>query len=328
MSRPRVFIPDPIHADGLARLRERFVVDAPATAPDAAARRAAFSQADAVIVRNLAVDAKLMDCCPRLKVVSKHGAGVDNIDIAAATERGIVVANVPGGNADAVAEGTVALMLAVLRQVPHVHGLVVSGEYAARWRLQFGQLWERTLGVVGIGAVGARVARICAEGFKMRVLAYDPPLSASEVEKRGAQKVADLKALLATADVVTLHLPMTEDSFHLIGAAELKAMKPTAILVNAARGPLVDERALAQALNEGRIGGAGLDVFEVEPPAADNPILSARNVVLSPHTTGNTVEAARNLAVASAEIVLRVMNGDRPDGLLNPTVWEKRRSFV
>ena len=231
MSEFRVFIPDPIHADGLARLRECFVVEAPETAQDAATRRAAFSQADAVIVRNLTIDAKLMDSCPRLKVISKHGAGVDNIDIAAATERGIVVANVPGGNADAVAEGTVALMLAVLRQVPYVHSLVVSGEYVARWRLQFGQLWERTLGVVGIGNVGARVARICAQGFKMRVLAYDPSLSESEVATRGAQKAPDLKMLLVAADVVTLHLPLTEDSFHLIGAEELRTMKPTAILV-------------------------------------------------------------------------------------------------
>ena len=326
MSLPCVFIPDPIHADGVARLRERFFVDAPMGGQDAAARRLAFSQADAVIVRNLAIDAELMDSCPRLKVISKHGAGVDNIDIAGATARGIVVANVPGGNADAVAEGTVALMLATLRRVPEVHALVVSGQYSARWRLQFEQLWERTLGLVGIGNIGARVAKICAQGFGMRVLAYDPGLSEPEIKERGAQKVEDLRALLEASDVVSLHTPMTTASFHLIGAAELRAMKPTAILVNAARGPLVDERALAEALIAGRIGGAGLDVFEVEPPPPSSPILRAPNVVLSPHTSGNTVEAARNLAVASAEIVLAVMAGDPPAGLLNPKVWENRRS--
>ena len=326
MSLPRVFIPDPIHADGVARLSGQFFVDAPVGEQDAAARRLAFAQADAVIVRNVPIDANLMDSCPRLKVISKHGAGVDNIDIAAATARGIVVANVPGGNADAVAEGTVALMLATLRRVPEVHGLVISGHYSARWRLQYGQLWERTLGLVGIGAIGARVAKICAQGFRMRVLAYDPGLSESDIRERGAQKVEDLKTLLGASDVVSLHTPMTAASFHIIGAAELRAMKPTAILVNAARGPLVDERALAEALNAGRIGGAGLDVFEVEPPSPDNPILRAPNVVLSPHTTGNTVEAARNLAVSSAEIVLAVMAGRAPVGFLNPEVWEKRRS--
>ncbi len=326
MSMPRVFIPDPIHADGVARLRERCFVDAPAGGQDAAARRLAFSQADAVIVRNLAINADLMDSCPRLKVISKHGAGVDNIDIAGATARGIVVANVPGGNADAVAEGTVALMLATLRRVPEVHALVISGQYSARWRLQYEQLWERTLGLVGIGAIGARVAKICAQGFRMRVLAYDPGLSESEITERGAQKVEDLKTLLGESDVVSLHTPMTAASFHLIGAAELRAMKQTAILVNAARGPLVDESALAEALNAGRIGGAGLDVFEVEPPSPDSPILRAPNAVLSPHTMGNTVEAARNLAISSAEIVLAVMAGHPPVGLLNPKVWEKRRS--
>jgi D-3-phosphoglycerate dehydrogenase len=274
----------------------------------------------------LAIDANLMDTCPRLKIISKHGAGVDNIDIAGATARGIVVANVPGGNADAVAEGTVALMLATLRRVPEVHALVVSGQYSARWRLQYEQLWERTLGLVGIGNIGARVAKICAQGFRMRVLAYDPGLSESDIRERGAQKVGDMETLLGASDVVSLHTPMTSASFHLIGAAELRAMKPTAILVNAARGPLVDENALAEALNAGWIGGAGLDVFEVEPPPLDSPILRAPNVVLSPHTTGNTVEAARNLAVSSAEIVLAVMAGHPPVGLLNPEVWEKRRS--
>jgi D-3-phosphoglycerate dehydrogenase / 2-oxoglutarate reductase len=327
MSPPRVFIPDPIHADGVMRLSERCEVFASDAMWDEAAKRAAFARADAVIVRNLRIDAKLMESCPRLRVISKHGAGVDNIDIPAATALGIVVANVPGGNAAAVAEGTVALMLAVLRQVPYVHGLVTSGDYAARWRLQFGQLSGRTLGVVGIGNIGERVARICADGFKMRVLAYDPALSATEVRKRGAEKVDDLRDLLAAADVVTLHSPMAKDNFHLIDAGALESMKPTAILVNAARGALIDERALAEALNEGRIGGAGLDVFEIEPPAPDNPILRARNVVLSPHTTGNTVEATRLLAVASADIILRVLDGVRPEGFLNPNVWETRRAF-
>jgi D-3-phosphoglycerate dehydrogenase len=326
MSLPRVFIPDPIHPDGVARLGARFFVDAPKEPQDAAARRHSFTRADAVIVRNAPIDANLMDACTRLKIISKHGAGVDNIDIAAATARGVVVANVPGGNADAVAEATVALMLATLRRVPEVHGLVVSGQYSARWRLQFEQLSQRTLGLVGIGNIGARVARICAQGFNMRVVAFDPGLSESEIAARGAQKVDDLKTLLGVSDVVSLHAPMAAASIHLIGAAELQAMKSSAILINAARGALVDEKALAEALHAGRIGGAGLDVFEVEPPSPDNPILRAPNVVLSPHTAGNTIEAARNLAVASAEIVIAAAAGRPPEGFLNPEVWEKRRS--
>ena len=208
MSLPRVFIPHPIHADGIARLEPQFEVEAPAAQSDEMTRRS-FADADAVIVRNIGVDAALMDCCPRLKVIAKHGAGVDNIDIPAATARGIVVASVPGGNADAVAEATVAMMLAALRRVPAVHGHVAGGRYAARWELQFEQLFDRTLGLLGIGNIGARVARICAAGFRMRVLAYDPALSAEAVRERGAEKVDDLEELLAASDAVSLHLPLT-----------------------------------------------------------------------------------------------------------------------
>ena len=327
LNRPRVFIPDPVHSDGLARLRERCDVVAPEAALDAAGRAAEFARADAVVVRNLRVDASVMDASPGLRVIAKHGAGYDNIDVAAASARGIVVANVPGGNAGAVAEGTVALMLAVLRQAPEVHRLVVEGHYDARWRLKFGQLSGRVLGVVGLGNIGSRVAKICAQGFDMSVLGFDPALSAEDAARRGAVKVDSLDELLERSDVVTLHAPMTPENHHLIRAQTLARMKPHAILVNAARGPLVDERALAEALNQGRIGGAGLDVYEIEPPARDNPILSARNVVLSPHTTGNTVEAGRILALASADIVLAALDGVRPEGFLNPEVWDKRRLF-
>jgi D-3-phosphoglycerate dehydrogenase len=322
---PRVLIPHPIHADGPARLAGRFAVEAPATF-DEAGTRAAFAAADAVIVRNLGIDAALMDAAPRLRVIAKHGAGVDNIDLRAATERGIIVANVPGGNADAVAEGTVAMMLAAIRQVPKVHNLVASGMYAARWQLQYEQLLGRTLGLLGIGSIGARVARICAAGFRMKVLAYDPGLSAEAVRERGGEKVDDLRDLLAEADVVSLHLPLVPATRHVIGAPELRAMKPTAVLVNAARGALVDEAALVEALNAGRIAGAALDVFEVEPPPPGAPILTVKNVVLSPHAAGNTVDAARFLACASADIVLAVFAGEKPAGFLNPEVWDKRRT--
>jgi D-3-phosphoglycerate dehydrogenase len=325
MTPPRILIPHPIHEDGLARLAGRFTIDAPAKF-DEAGRRAAFADADAVIVRNLGIDAATMDAAPKLRVIAKHGAGVDNIDIRAATERGIVVASVPGGNADAVAEAAVAMMLAAIRQVPKVHNLVASGNYAARWQLQYEQLLGRTLGLLGIGSIGARVARICAAGFRMRVLAYDPGLSAEAVRERGGEKVDGLPDLLARADVVSLHLPYIPATHHVIGAAELGLMKPTAVLVNAARGPLVDEAALVAALNDGRIAGAALDVFEVEPPPPDAPIFHARNIVLSPHTAGNTVDAARILATASADIVLAVFAGEKPAGFLNPEVWDKRRA--
>jgi D-3-phosphoglycerate dehydrogenase len=322
-TRPRVFIPHPIHGDGVDRLRRDFVVEMGAR--DAAACRRGFATADAVIVRNLPVDASVLEAAMRLKVIAKHGAGYDNIDVAAATAYGIVVANVPGGNAEAVAEGTVTLMLATLRRVPEMHRLVTEGGYAARFALQFGQLSGRVLGLVGIGNIGAHVARICADGFRMRVLAYDPSLSAAAIAERGAEKVDDLAALLAAADVVSLHVPLIAATRHLIGRRELAAMKPTAVLVNAARGGIIDETALAEALRQGRLAGAGLDVLEVEPPLPDSSLLAAPNVVLSPHIAGSTVEAARYLALAAAEIVIAVLSGRRPEGLLNPQVWDRRR---
>lgn len=325
MSLPRVFVPHPIHVAGLSRLAEHFVVDAPLR-QGIEEQQQSFALADAVVVRNLAVNAGLMDVLPRLRVIAKHGAGVDNIDIPAATERGIVVANVPGGNADAVAEATVAMMLAAIRRVPEAHALVTSGRYAARWDLQYEQLLDRTLGLVGMGNIGTRVARICRDGFRMRVVAYDPELSAETVGTRGAEKVDRLETLMAMSDVVSLHLPLTPATRHIIGRKEIDAMKPTAILVNAARGPLIDENALADALSRGRIAGAALDVFEEEPPPADSPMLGAPRAVLSPHVAGNTVDAARALAIASADIAIAVISGRRPEGFLNPEVWERRRA--
>jgi D-3-phosphoglycerate dehydrogenase len=317
----RVFIPHPIHQDGVALLRQHFLVED--ASPER--RREAFGEADAVIVRNIPVDAPLLEAAPRLKVIAKHGAGFDNINVAAATRHGIVVANVPGANADAVAEAAVGMMMAALRRVPQVDALVRQGRYAARFELRFEQLTGRTLGLVGLGNIGARVAKICAAGFGMKVIAFDPGLAQAEIEARGAETAASLHALLEAADVVSLHLPLTDDTFHLIGAAELRAMKPTAILVNAARGPLVDEIALAAALANGAIAAAALDVLEIGPPSLDSPIMSAPNVVLSPHTAGNTVEASRRLALAAAEIVIAGLAGRKPANLVNPEVWERRR---
>jgi D-3-phosphoglycerate dehydrogenase len=321
---PRVILPDPIHSDGIAKLREHFVVEVFSDREEET-RLTAITRADAVIVRNVPISAELMDRCSRLKVISKHGAGVDNIDLDAASERGIAVTNVPGGNADAVAEGTVALMLATLRRVPEVHRQVAGGHYSVRWSLRYGQLTNRTLGLVGIGKIGTRVAAICSRGFRMRILACDPGLSRADIAARGAEKVENIGALLAEADVVSLHLPLTRETRHIIGCEQLRLMKRSAILVNTARGPLIDEMALCEALTTGAISGAGLDVLETEPPTARNPILSAPNVVLSPHTAGSTEEADRHLALAAAENAIAVLNGRRPKDLLNPASWQRRR---
>lgn len=319
-----IAIPDPIHAAGIDRLKASFDVRV-GSLNDREGQRRMIREADAVVIRNLKLDADLLHASPRLKLIAKHGVGVDNIDIDTATGLGIPVTNIPGGNAAAVAEGTVALMLAVLRRTPDVHRRMAAGETGLRWNLRFGQLTGRTLGLVGCGDIGSRVAAICAGGFSMRVLGYDPGRSASDLNRRGIEKVNRLELLLAEADVVSLHVPLTPETHHMIGARQLADMKQSAVLVNAARGALIDETALHEALLDGRIAGAALDVFEVEPPDASHPLLSLPNMVATPHTSGSTDDADQLLAVGCADIVAAVFADRRPATLINPEVWSRRR---
>jgi D-3-phosphoglycerate dehydrogenase len=217
------------------------------------------------------------------------------------------------------------LMLAVLRHTREIHDAVKEGSFSIRFTLRGGDLWERTVGIIGIGNIGTHVARICGAGFKMRVLAYDPYLDAAEIAKRGATKVDTLEELLAASDVVTIHSPLTKETRHIIDARAFAAMKPTAVLVNTSRGPTVDPAALYDALSNHRIFGAGIDVFDPEPPAVGDPLLSLPNIVLGAHSAGLTEESTRQMALRTVEVALQMIDGERPETLLNPVVWEKRR---
>jgi D-3-phosphoglycerate dehydrogenase len=260
-----------------------------------------------------------------LKVIGKHGVGVDNIDIAAATKAGIAVFNTPGANAVAVAEGAVALMLAVVKRIRAGHDLVASGRFAERGPWRAGDLSGKTLGLVGGGRIAGEVARIAGRGFGMRIRVYDPYVSAAQAEAMGARKIESLEAMLGEADIVSIHVPLTAETKGLIGRARIARMKPDAVLVNTARGGIVDEAALAEALATGRLSGAGIDVFENEPPANDNPLFKLPNVVLSPHVAGITEDSARKMAVGAAQGVVDVLQGRKPEALLNPEVWARRR---
>jgi D-3-phosphoglycerate dehydrogenase len=191
--------------------------------------------------------------------------------------------------------------------------------------MHFEQLTNRVLGLVGLGNIGSRVARICRGGFNMRVIACDPFVDAEKMTTLGVECAADIATVLREADVVSLHVPLTDKTHHLIGRDELRLMKPRAVLVNAARGKLIDGGALRQALDEGWIAGAGLDVFEVEPPARDDPLLNAPNLVMAPHSASFTIEADKTIAIASAEIAIDVLAGRRPKNFVNPDVWSSRR---
>jgi D-3-phosphoglycerate dehydrogenase / 2-oxoglutarate reductase len=324
MDKPLVVVPNPVHAEVFERLTPHFrTIDCATFDRDP---KPALAEADAVIVRSFKMPVEILEACPRLKVIARHGAGVDSVDMKAATRLGIVVANVPGGNGKSVAEATLALMLGAIWRTPVAHEFVVAGQFEKRWDLHFEQLTDRVLGLVGLGNIGVRVAHICGAGFDMKVIGYDPFVDRERMAAFGVEKVDDLETLLRTADVVSLHVPLTPETHHLISHDQLRMMKKRAILVNAARGTLVDGQALCRALEEGWIGGAGLDVFEHEPPAPDDPLLRAPNLVMTPHSASASIEADRTVGSACVDIVADVLAGRQPKNFVNQEVWRTRRT--
>jgi glyoxylate reductase len=277
---------------------------------------AALGEADALIaLLDVAVDAPLLEAAPRLKVVANHAVGYDNVDVATATRRGVVVTNTPDVLTDATADFTFALILAAARRLGEGEVLARSGAWTG-WapdQLLGQSIAGRTLGVIGFGRIGQAVARRAA-GFRMQVV-YSSP---REVAGAGARRV-EVAELLAASDVVTLHCPLTPATRHIIDAAALASMKPTAVLVNTARGACVDEGALAAALERGAIAAAGLDVFEKEP-SIHPALLASRKVVLAPHLGSATLEARGGMARLCAEAVAAVLAGRRPAHAVNPEV--------
>ncbi|MGC9319357.1 MAG: phosphoglycerate dehydrogenase [Armatimonadota bacterium] len=305
---PTVLICDPIAGEGLALLEGRAeVVDA--TSFDRKRLLGAVADADAIIVRSATeVDAELIEAGRRLRVIARAGVGVDNIDVEAATRRGIAVVNTPTGNTIAAAEHSVGMMLALARRIPAADAALKQGRWAKR-QATGRQLYGKTLGIVGVGKIGQEVLSR-ARAFEMTILAHDPYVPDERIRELGAEPVA-LDELLQRADVVSLHAALTEQSWRLIGAEELALMRPGVLLINCARGGLVDEEALLAALREGRLAGAALDVFESEPEP--NPeLVSLPNVVATPHVAASTEEAQALVAREAVEQVLQVLAGGRP----------------
>jgi phosphoglycerate dehydrogenase-like enzyme len=274
------------------------------------------------------VRARVLEQVDRLQVIVCCRADPVNVDVAAATERGILVLRAPGRNARAVADLTLALMLMSLRHIPQAvevlrqedgpQGMVKMA--VAFFDLKGSELWGKKVGIVGLGAVGSEVARRL-RGFDAELLVYDPYVPDEVVERWGAKR-ADLVALLSEADVVTLHAPLTEQTRGMIGREQLSLMKPTARLINAARAELTDEEALYEALKEGRIAGAALDVFAEEPPPADHPLLQLPNVIATPHIGGNTLEIPAHQSQIVVSELERLFRGERPLHAANPEILE------
>jgi D-3-phosphoglycerate dehydrogenase len=262
---------------------------------------------------------KVIDAGKRLKVISKYGVGVDTIDVAYATKRGILVCYTPGVNSDAVAEHTLGLILATLRKIPQSMAYLKKGGWREE-KLLGEELTGATVGIIGFGNIGFRLAKKLS-GFEIRLLGYDPYISKERIEKVGGEKTG-LSDLLRESEIVSLNLALTPETSHLIGENELRQMKSTSYLINTARGPLIDEKALYRALKEGWIAGAGLDVFEEEPAKLENPLFSLDNVVVTPHLGGSTNKARKRLVIMAVENLIKFLKGDLPEkeNIVNPEV--------
>ena len=328
MSRPKVFV---------TRLMDQEALDAidagaemavwPDDAPPSPEQlREALRDVDGVLTNIMdRVDAAAVEGAPRLKVVSQLAVGVDNIDVAEMTRRGIPVGHTPGVLSKATADVAFALLMAVARRVAESDRWVRRGNWSLAFHPKYwlgADVSESTLGIVGMGKIGMEMAKR-ARGFDMRVL-YHSRTRKPQEEQRLGMEYAAMDRLLEESDFVSLHVPLTPDTRHLIGEAELRRMRPTAILVNTARGPVVDGRALHRALADGWVAGAGLDVTEPEPIAPDDPLLSLDNVVITPHVGSAAHGSRRAMCMLAARNLLAGVMGERLPHCCNPQVYDRR----
>jgi glyoxylate reductase len=268
------------------------------------------------------IDAEVFNAAPKLKIVSQLAVGFDNIDVAEATKRGIYVTNTPEVLTDTTADFAWALLMAVARRIAEADRYVRGGQWKVAWHpamLSGRDVHGATIGVVGAGRIGYAVAKR-AKGFDMNILFYDIDPARTEIEKNLGGKKVDLDTLLKESDFVTLHPPLMKETHHLINAEKLKLMKKTAYLINNSRGPVVDEKALYEALKKGQIAGAGLDVFEQEPPSLDNPLLKLDNVVVAPHISSASLETRSKMSEMVADNLVAFFQGKKPANLVNTDV--------
>lgn len=267
--------------------------------------------ADAWIVGLESADAKLLDRAENLKIIAKHGVGVDNVDLEAARSKGIAVTNAPGTNNDAVADLAFGLMLSTARSIPAANALVKSGQWG---RFDGVSVWGKTLGVIGLGAIGKGVAKR-AGGFEMKVLGYDVSVPAPDEQDLGIERVP-LNELLASSDYISMHVPLNQYTEGMIGREQFELMKPTGILVNTARGGVIDEKALYEALSSNQIRGCGLDVYEQEPPVYPE-LIGLDNLVTTPHIAAYTNEAVQLTTEMTAENVIRLLRNEPLENIVN-----------
>jgi len=269
---------------------------------------------EGIILRtNIKVTREIIEAAPYLKIISRTGAGVDNVDMTAATEKKILVCNVPGGNSNSVAEHALSLIMAMAKQLKVVDKAVHAGNWKIRYASKAVDLDGKTLGMVGIGHIGSLLAQKCRLAFNVKVIAYDPYVKQAE----GVELCSSLEQLFSQSDFISIHVPYTKETHHLVNARLLSLMKPDSYLINTSRGSVVDEKALIEALENASIAGVGLDVFEKEPPSPDNPLLKFDNVITTPHSAGLNRDCERKLAIEAAQAVVDFLGGRQPKYIYN-----------
>jgi D-3-phosphoglycerate dehydrogenase len=313
-ARPRILVSDPVSEEGIQMLRAAGDVDVRLGLPPAELI-AAIGEYDALVVRSeTKVTRPVIEAATRLQAVGRAGVGVDNIDLDAATERGVVVVNAPEGNTIAAAEHTIALLMALARHVPQADASMRAGKWARKDYVGT-EIRGKTLGIVGLGKIGSQVARR-AVGMEMEVLAFDPFVPDERVRALGVRSV-DFDTLIASADFLTVHPPLTAATSGMIGAEQIAKMKDGVRLINVARGGIIDEDALAEAVKSGKVAGAAIDVFSAEPVPADNPLLGDPRIIITPHLGASTAEAQERVAIDVAEQIVDILAGRSPRYAVN-----------
>jgi len=328
LSKPKVVLVGGIyHADADQLLRSHADVVAlehPAPAEIAAALKGARA---AIVRYPHRVDATALANAGEMVIVASSGRGTDSIDVPACSARGVVVVNNPGMGTIPVSEHAIGMMLSLSRRLElSDRTLRAGGAWAKRTALDVRDVNGRTLGIIGLGLIGSEMTRKCIAAFGMKVLTYDPHVPASKAQALGATMLTDLNELLERSDVVSIHAELNEGSRGMIGEAQLRRMRPHAILINTARGKIVQQKALVRALAEGRIDSAALDVFEEEPLAEPSPLWDLDNLMLTPHVAGLSGDALRELAHSAVTQVLQALAGERPAHLINPDAWDAARA--
>jgi D-3-phosphoglycerate dehydrogenase len=324
--KPKVWLDFQMHPDATRSLGKDAEILGPYFHWDSPEAWSALAQAEGAIISGRPqCDGAWMDRAKRLRVAARSGIGYDNVDVKAATDRGICVVNTPDAPTEPTAEQAVTFILMLARRIKESDRALSEGRWLPRPQIEGTEVMGKTLGLIGLGRIGGRVAEICSRGLKMRVLAYDPYVSDECFAAQGALRVSSLDELLPQADFVSLHCPATAETRGMANQNFFTKMKPRSFFINVARGSVMVEVDLLQALKSGHLAGAALDVFEQEPTPSDNPLLRLPNVVLTPHAASNSVEGNWRMNMGAVTQTLQILRGERPPFLLNPEVWERRR---